>query len=134
MTGQTAAENYQAHLDAVSRAFFAGDLDRTGCHIALPCSLHTRDRLQRIGHLEEFPIMLCEQDDGLRRLGVTDDHRICVKAEFTGPTGQHIRGRYRTALLRGGSCQMRNSDLTIVGPQRMESLRHSMADSEKGER
>ncbi|KHQ50462.1 hypothetical protein [Mameliella alba] len=158
MTVQSAAEIYQANLDVGSRMFFAGDLDRIGSHIAVPCAVHTQDSSQRIERLEDLLVMLREQPDSLRRLGTTEYHRICIKAEFTDPTGQRIRGQHGTYLLRGGSylmerspCeqlielqgddwkaldldrQMRNSDLTMVGPQLMEHLRRREAQPDKGE-
>lgn len=158
MTLRSAAEIYQANLDAVSRMLFAGDLDRIGCHIAVPCAVHTQDSSQRIEQLDDLMVMLREQRDCLRRLGATEYHRICIEAEFTDPTGLRIRGHHRTYLLRGGSylmepypceqqielqgddwkaldlnCQMRNSELTLVGPQLMEHLRRREAHSDKGE-
>ncbi|TFL16983.1 hypothetical protein [Jannaschia formosa] len=100
---ENAWQIYQDHLDAVSKAFWARDYDRVVTMMSYPHKM----RSGRLCQVVQTPGELIEVAEiarsSMQRLGGTAYHRVCLEAAFNPDDPDHIRGRHRVFLLRGGS-------------------------------
>lgn len=138
----SARDIYQAHLDAVTARFMAGDLDPLADYLGVPGEARTSDGWIRLETFEVLLEVLTEQRSSLRRLGATDYLRLCTSARFGDAARTCIDGTHETHILRGGSyilppypceqqlrlcddgrwrafriaCTMRKADYSVLGP------------------
>ncbi|MCU4654974.1 hypothetical protein N8I71_19210 [Roseibacterium sp. SDUM158016] len=99
---QTAGEIYQGFLDAVSHKMMARDYAAVAAGMCYPQTIETEDGLVSFdgpGMMEEAAASF---GAFLGRMGATEYHRICDRADFAGG-GTEIEGEHVTYILRGGT-------------------------------
>lgn len=145
---------YQAHLDVVTRAFWARSWERCAPHLKLPGTYRSPDCVQELTTVDALKTMFIEQRDGLDRMGATAYHRICASARFV--SHDRIEGSHDTYILRnstyllapfqssmplihenglwraqGITTEARNADYTVVGPTLFRRLQDRDADIDR---
>ncbi len=91
---------YQEHLDALSTAILAADLQVGRERLAIPYFIQTLDISIAIKTEEEFKKIFLAVGTSMRAEGVTEQIRIVKNATFTAPDeiiGTHVTHRMRRA-------------------------------------
>lgn len=97
---------YQAALDTVSRALMRSDFDEILKHLGFPNVMEVQEGIVTIATAQEMRACLEEQVVSIRRLRVTDYHRICLAAEYTNEDATEILGLHETHVISGGTYAM----------------------------
>lgn len=110
-----AASIYQAHLDAVGRAFWDRDWGSLSQYLAPQNSLRTLDTAYATRNHEEMRLSYQSLRDSIDIVGAQAYHRICLEAQFTDASQTRILGRHRTYILSGGTTVLEpyESDMTL---------------------
>ncbi|MGL4238908.1 hypothetical protein [Tabrizicola sp.] len=98
----TAAAIYQANLDAVSEAVWAGDLPTVLRHVAIPHQMLTEDAEFVIASADEMLILMTDFRAGLIRMGADSYLRVCRNAGFLPGQDDVITGQHDTFVLNEG--------------------------------
>lgn len=97
---------YQANLDAVSGAMWAGRFEEATRHLMIPGRMSTQDATRHVTRAEDLIEAMRGFCENLRKSGATDFHRICMAADFVDSAMTRIEGRHVAHALRGGSYVM----------------------------
>jgi hypothetical protein len=93
-----AADIYQANLDAVSRAFWAGDTAAVLEHVGIPNLMSQSDREIVMTSVEEFDLVQQDFRQQLIDMGVIEYRRRCLDADFVPGMSDMIAGRHVTLM------------------------------------
>ena len=94
-----AMEIYQKSMDAINAAFFSRDIAALHRHIALPFMVTTNSSELIITTIEELDLILCDYHAQLRKTGVTQYRRTCLKAAFQPHDPDMIVGVHRSEIM-----------------------------------
>lgn len=100
---QSAREIYQAHLDAVSVAFWEKDYNTMLSHILFPSFMETDDELIQMETPDDYRPSLHSFRRKLDRHGATAYHRLCRDAVFAADDPKRIEGVHETFALNGAT-------------------------------
>ena len=102
----SAQDIYQQQMDTVSRALLARDLETVLRHMGFPNVMEVEEGEVTINSEDEMRACLEAQISSMRRMRITEYHRICLEAEFRDPLGTEIEGRHVSHFLSGGGHAM----------------------------
>lgn len=94
---------YQAHLDAVSTALWRGEYSILADKMYYPHKITNNDAELQVDTKEQMIASARLFRDSLIRMGTSDYHRTCVKADFADETETVIHGEHLTYALRAGT-------------------------------
>jgi hypothetical protein len=94
-----AKEIYQQAVDAINAAILARDLAALHRRIALPLLVTTNTSQLIITTIEELDLILCDYHAQLRKTGVTQYRRTCLKAAFQPHDPDMIVGVHRSEIM-----------------------------------
>ena len=99
---QDAQAIYQDHLDMVSRLQWQRVFDSVCAYMHCPLRIETADTVAIIRTAQEMRESLKAFHASMVRLCAQAYHRVCLSAEFEPTHPQHIAGRHRTYIMKGG--------------------------------
>lgn len=93
---------YQSTLDAIIAAVMTNDLAALHRRVGLPHFISTNATQLIIASIEELDMVLSDYHSQLKRQGVTEYRRTCLKAEFQKHDPETIVGVHRSEILSHG--------------------------------
>ena len=93
---------YQAFLDEVTAAIWAGDAERAAALMIYPHDMQTAAGKVQVTCAAELAAAGQAFRDSIRRMGATEYHRVCKTAAFDGASDR-IVGTHVTHILAGGT-------------------------------
>lgn len=94
-----AMDIYQKSMDAINAALFSKDIAALQRHIALPSLINTNSSQLIITTIEELDLILCDYHAQLRKTGVTQYRRTCLRAAFQPHDPDMIVGVHRSEIM-----------------------------------
>ena len=99
---QAAQDIYEDHLDVVSKLQWQRAFDGVCARMHCPLRIETADTVAIIQTAQEMREPLEAFHASVVRLCAQAYHRVCLPAEFEPTHPQHIAGRHRTYIMKGG--------------------------------